>query len=363
MDFDFSPEADEAATLAARIVGDRATNEQMKAIEKGGDRFDPTLWSALGDAGLLGLALPEAQGGAELGLIEQCRVIVEVGRRVAPVPIAAHVAASVLLAEAGTPEQQSRWLPDAATGASVLTVAVSEERDAAPRRPTVTAARSGDAWTLTGTKVIVASVTQAGALLVTATGPEGPAVFLVANEGLTITTQQFSDGDVVGQVDLADTPAELVGDGESAARLLDLITLTVCALQLGVTEGALTLTAGYAKTREQFGRPIGTFQAVSQRLADGYIDALGQSLTLWQAAWRLQERLPSEIELSIAKLFAADAGHRIAHTTVHVHGGVGIDLDGEAHRYFTAAKRWEFALGGSTDQALRIGRALAAAPA
>ena len=97
----------------------------------------------------------------------------------------------------------------------------------------------------------------------------------------------------------------------------------------------------------------------AQRLADGYIDVLGQELTLWQAAWRLAEGLPCEAELASAKLFAADAGHRISHTTVHVHGGVGIDLDGEAHRYFTAAKRWELAFGGATEQARTIGRVLA----
>ena len=128
------------------------------------------------------------------------------------------------------------------------------------------------------------------------------------------------------------------------------------AEQLGVTEGALELTSTYAKTREQFGRPIGTFQAVSQRLADGYIDVLGQRLTLWQAAWRLDEGLPADQAVAIAKLWAADAGHRLAHTTVHVHGGVGIDLDGEAHRYFTTAKRFEFAYGGATEQALHVGR-------
>ena len=100
-----------------------------------------------------------------------------------------------------------------------------------------------------------------------------------------------------------------------------------------------------------------------QRLADGYIDTLGQRLTLWQAAWRLDEGLPADTEVAIAKLWAADAGHKLAHTTVHVHGGVGIDLDGEAHRYFTAAKRFEFLHGGATEQALRIGRTLAAEPA
>jgi alkylation response protein AidB-like acyl-CoA dehydrogenase len=133
-------------------------------------------------------------------------------------------------------------------------------------------------------------------------------------------------------------------------------------MQLGIVKGALDLTAQYAKTREQFGRAIGTFQAVSQRLADGYIDVLGAELTLWQAAWRLEEGLPAETEVATAKLWAADAGHRVAHTTVHVHGGVGIDLDGEAHRYFTAAKLFEFLLGGTTDQARRIGRVLAAEP-
>ena len=122
------------------------------------------------------------------------------------------------------------------------------------------------------------------------------------------------------------------------------------------------LTATYAKEREQFGRPIGTFQAVSQRLADGYIDVLGQRLTLWQAVWRLSEGHPAETEVATAKLWAADAGHRLAHTTVHVHGGVGIDLDGEAHRYFTTAKRFEFLFGGATEQALTIGRVLASEP-
>jgi alkylation response protein AidB-like acyl-CoA dehydrogenase len=101
---------------------------------------------------------------------------------------------------------------------------------------------------------------------------------------------------------------------------------------------------------------------VSQRLADGYIDILGAELSLWQAAWRLEEGLPAEKEIAGAKMWAADVGHRIAHTTVHVHGGVGIDMDGEAHRFFTAAKLHEFLLGGTTDQARKVGRLLAAEP-
>jgi len=370
MDFSFTPEQDEAAELAAKILKDRATNERMKAVEAEGNRFDRELWAELGSAGMLGLALPEEHDGAGLGLVELCRVLVEVGRRVAPVPLAAHGPASRLFAELGTDEQKAQWLPGAASGESVLTAAVAEERAFAPERPTTVASADGDGFRITGSKAIVPAGPYADAFLVPAETPSGVAVFLVlpGDEGVTVTAQQFSDGDQVARLDLAGVVVSSdrqvgAADGSADQRLRHLLLLAGAAEQLGITEGALELTASYAKTREQFGRPIGTFQAVSQRLADGYIDTLGQRLTLWQAAWRLEEGLPADTEVAIAKLWAADAGHRLAHTTVHVHGGVGIDLDGEAHRYFTAAKRFEFLHGGATEQALHIGRALAAEPA
>ena len=242
----------------------------------------------------------------------------------------------------------------------MLTAAVAEERAFAPgaahdgrRPPTATA---------TGSPAARRSCPRgpyADLFLVPAETPDGVGVFLVApgDAGVTVTAQRFSDGDSVARLDLDGVALgadRLLGpaDGTVDHRLRQLLVLAASAEQLGVTEGALALTAAYAKTREQFGRPIGTFQAVSQRLADGYIDVLGQRLTLWQAAWRLDEGLPADTEVAIAKLWAADAGHRLAHTTVHVHGGVGIDLDGEAHRYFTTAKRFEFLHGGSTEQAL-----------
>ncbi len=370
MDFTFTPEQDEAADLAARILRDRATNERMKAVEQGGDRFDRELWAELGSAGLLSLWLPEEYDGSGLGLIELCRVLVEVGRTVAPVPLAAHGPATRLIAELGTDEQKQAWLPGAATGASVLTAAVAEERSFAPTRPTTFATPDGDGFRLAGSKAIVPAGTRADLFLVPAETPAGVGVFLVrpGDAGVTITPQRFSDGDAVARLELDGVSVagdRLLGpaDGSVDQRLRQLLVLAASAEQLGVTEGALRLTSAYAKTREQFGRPIGTFQAVSQRLADGFIDVLGQRLTLWQAAWRLDEGLPADAELATAKLWAADAGHKLAHTTVHVHGGVGIDLDGEAHRFFTTAKRFEFLYGGGTEQALAVGRVLAAEPA
>lgn len=365
MDFTFSPEADDAAALAATILADHTTPERLAAVEAAGNRFDPVLWRALADAGLLTLTTPEKHDGAGLGFVELCRVLVEVGRTVAPAPLATDSVARLLIAEHGTDEQQQATF--SATDA-VLSCAVAEEHEHAPTQPTTTAAQADGEWVLTGAKYLVPAATVATGFLVTATAPDGAAVFLVdaGTPGLRINEQHLSDGDVAGLVELdgARVPADRrVGDAATAGRLLDLLSVAACAVQLGVTEGAVALTAAYAKTREQFDRPIGTFQAVAQRLADGFIDTRFQGLTLWQAAWRLAEGLPAEEAIATAKLWAADAGHQIAHTTVHVHGGVGIDLDGVAHRYFTAAKRYEFQNGGATEQARRLGRLLAAEPA
>ncbi|MCR1782967.1 acyl-CoA/acyl-ACP dehydrogenase [Nocardioides carbamazepini] len=347
MDFLFTPEQDEAAELAAQILADQTTNERLKEVEAGGDRFDRALWKDLDEAGLLSLHLPEDQGGAGLGLVELARVLVEVGKRVAPVPLAVHGACTALLAAHGV-----------TVGDRLYAAAVAEERAHLPAAPVVTVAADG---TLTGVKTLVRAGMAADALLVTATGPAGVGVHLVdaAAPGVERVAQRTSDGDTAALITFCGAAATQVGGADAAERLGQLLVALSAAEQVGVTEGALRLTAEYAKTREQFGRPIGTFQAVSQRLADGFIDVLGQRLTLWQAVWRLQEGLPAATEVATAKLWAADAGHRIAHTTVHVHGGVGIDLDGEAHRYFTSGKRFEFLFGGATEQALAIGRSFA----
>ena len=139
------------------------------------------------------------------------------------------------------------------------------------------------------------------------------------------------------------------------------VTLGTCAYQVGVLEEALRVTAEYARERVQFGKPIGSFQAVAQRLADAYIDVKGARLTMWQAAWALSAGLDGDEEVAVAKFWAAEAGHRVAHTLVHVHGGVGLDRDHPVHRYFLAAKRAEFAYGGATAALRRLGSALASA--
>jgi 3-oxocholest-4-en-26-oyl-CoA dehydrogenase beta subunit len=371
MDFEQTPEGAEAAELARAILDKHCTPERLKEIEGGPARFDHDLWRRFADSGLIALTVPEEHNGSGLGILELTSLLVEVGRKVAPLPLGVHAVTAMAIAAFGTQTQQARWLPVGGLGEFILTTALSEDRLNAPEHPVTRADNDGSSWLITGSKVVVPSGPLADLFVVPAETSSGLTVFLVHcdDPGVVVVPQQLSGSEVAARLELdravvpLDRVLGTIGEGAGIVEwLAERLTVAVCAEQLGVLEGALALTADYAKTREQFDRPIGTFQAVSQRLADGYIDVLGARLTLWQAAWLLGESLPATQEIAVAKLWAADAGHRIAHTTVHVHGGVGIDLDGEAHRYFTGAKRLEFALGGTTDQARLIGALLAGDP-
>lgn len=371
MDFAPTEAAVELAALTRGILADHLTPARLREVEASAGHFDRALWADLATAGVLSAALPEGVGGSGFGLLEQCGVLVELGRAVAPVPYLPSIgAAASALAAFGTPEQRETWARPAAAGTAVLTAALVEELDDGTGTPATVAERGPHGWTLTGVKTTVPWGAVADLFLVPATTPDGQAVFMVEprDEHVTVTGQQVVDGDDTASLDLAGVPLgddRLLGaPGDGTARwLVDRATVGLCALQLGITERALELTAEHARTRVQFERPIGSFQAVAQRLADAYIDVAGIRLTLWQAAWRLSSNLPCETEVATAKFWAADAGHRVAHTAVHVHGGQGIDVEHGLHRYFTAAKRAEFELGGATAHLRRIGAALATHPA
>jgi alkylation response protein AidB-like acyl-CoA dehydrogenase len=368
MDFEQTPEGLAAAELAASILDKHATPDRLRIVDKFAIRFDYQLWRQFAESQLISLAVPEEQGGSALGILEACSVLIEMGRTVAPIPLATHLVTGMTIARFGSEPQKARWLRQGGEGELMLTPALTENGAWNPVRPTTTAENDGSRWLLTGSKTVVPVGPLADLFVVPAWTSDGLTVFLVHADdpGVVVTNQELSGGELGARIDFDRSAMRLervlgvVGDGEEIVRWLgEHLTVALCAQQLGTLEGGLKLTSEYAKTREQFGRPIGTFQAVSQRLADSYIDVLGARLTMWQAAWRLSLDIPATEAVAIAKLWAADAGHRVAHTTVHVHGGVGIDLDGEAHRYFTAAKRLEFLMGGATEQARCIGSILA----
>ncbi len=374
MDFSFNEEQEAVRELARRIFTDLSTHERLRQLESepDGDRFDTKLWAELASAGLLGIALPEEVGGAGLGFVETGLIVEAAGLTAAYVPaIETLAAAGPAIARFGTADQRQRWLPGVVGGDSVLTTALAE-LGGTPQVPSVLAERDGGGWVLTGVKACVPSGTIADAVLVPARmEPDAVGVFIVPTTapGLSRQRQTTNTGRPEAVVTMTATPLEgdaLLGSLEEGAPIIDWLvqrsTAAIALAQAGAAEAALSLVSDYTKTREQFGKPIATFQAVGQRAADAYVDTEAIRLTAWQAAWRLGEGLPADKEVAIAKFWAADGGQRVVHAAVHLHGGVGVDRDYPLHRYFLMTKHFELTLGGATEQLLHLGATLAAEP-
>jgi alkylation response protein AidB-like acyl-CoA dehydrogenase len=373
VDFSITQAQQELSLLSRRILGDRATPQRLTELDRVESGFDQALWAELASAGVLAAALPERAGGDGYGLAEQCSILIEIGRAVAPVPYLESIAVGAgAIAAFGSEEQVILYAAPAAAGELVITAALAEPDGSDPAAPSSRADRTSAGWRLSGVKSAVPAGASAGLFLVPAATEDGVGVFCVQADdpGVVVEPQRLVDGAGAAIISLSDAelgPDRMLGepgdpaDDDVVAWLVARATVGLCALQLGVAERALELTAEYAKTREQFGRAIGAFQAVAQRLADAYIDVEAIRLTMWQAVWRLGAALPCDAEIATAKFWAADGGHRVAHTAVHVHGGVGIDVSHPVHRYFAAAKRNEFAQGGATTQLRRLGAVLAAA--
>jgi alkylation response protein AidB-like acyl-CoA dehydrogenase len=364
MDFTTTEAAHDLGNLVDTIVDSVCTPEHQRELDGLDQRFDRDLWRKLIDADILSSASASALGGDGFGALEQVAILVALGHQLAAVPyLESVVLGAGALARFGSEELQQSWGVPAVNGEKTLSVALDGEMGEGPVR-----AAGAGAYRLTGTRTQVGFAPVADAFLIPAETDSGTAVFLVAADdpGVTVTALETTGLGSVGHLALDGTEVDdsrKVGGAEVVTWLGTLGTLGRSAFQLGVLERGLKMTADYAREREQFDRPIGSFQAVSQRLADGYIDVKGLRLTLTQAAWRVSEDIPAEIDVASAAFWAADAGHRVAHTIVHVHGGVGVDTDHPAHRYFLAAKEIEFALGGATGQLRRIGRELAETPA
>lgn len=362
MDFTTTEAAHDLGNLVDTIVDSVCTPEHQRELDGLDQRFDRDLWRKLIDADILSSASASALGGDGFGALEQVAILVALGHQLAAVPyLESVVLGAGALARFGSEELQQNWGVPAVNGEKTLSVALDGEMGEGP-------VRAAGAYRLTGTRTQVGFAPVADAFLIPAETDSGTAVFLVAADdpGVTVTALETTGLGSVGHLALDGTEVDdsrKVGGAEVVTWLGTLGTLGRSAFQLGVLERGLKMTADYAREREQFDRPIGSFQAVSQRLADGYIDVKGLRLTLTQAAWRVSEDIPAEIDVASAAFWAADAGHRVAHTIVHVHGGVGVDTDHPAHRYFLAAKEIEFALGGATGQLRRIGRELAETPA
>lgn len=403
MDFTFDETQEAVRQTASGVFEGRVTPERVRDVEAGEDRIDGALWERLAEADLLGLCLPERLGGGGLGMVELCLMLEAQGRCVAPVPLWETIALGAMpLAMFGSDALTAALLPEVVAGRCILTAALSEIADDVARggtgRAAVTAepaALSAEPSTLSasstrsaeptgstkpsaappgpivlhGTVHLVPSAHVAKRILVPAQLGDGMVVAVVdpTSPGVRLEWAEVTNRQVRPHVHLDGVevaPDALLAGGdpgrgeEIIGTMLALAWTGLCALQVGVCEAALAQTALYLNDREQFGRPLSTFQGTMLRAADAAIDIEAMRVTLWQAAWQIDAGLDSELAVAAAKWWSGDAGNRVVHATQHLHGGMGADVDYPIHRYFLWGKQIEIDLGGPSSHLARLGRRL-----
>ncbi len=373
MDFTFNEEQKAVQEAADTIFAGLVTPDRVQAVESTEDRFDRDLWAALAKADLLGLALPEGHGGGGYGMVEFALVLEAHGRSVAPLPLwATLVCGAMPVAEFGSAPLQAALLPGVAAGETVLSAALADVAGdiaiGGPGRPAVAATATDGGVTLAGIAFAVPFAHVADRIIVPATlGDDGVVLAVIDPRAAGITIERavttnreihphlHLDGVVVAADDLL-----AGGDPDRGHQVLDWMLnrawTGLCAIQVGVTEAAVAQTASYLNTREQFGRPLSTFQGTMLRAADAAIDTESVRVTMWQAAWRLDNGLDADLAVSVASWFAAEAGQRAVFATQHLHGGMGADIEYPIHRYFLWGKQIELLLGPPSAQLARLGQ-------
>lgn len=335
MDFDLEYHQRGVAELAATVLRGDPDDGRVRAALASELGYDEVAWKALGQSGLLALALPEAIGGDGLGPLEVGLVLTEVGRQLLPLPALASLALGVLpIVRFGSAEQQRTLLPEVADR-GVLTAALRD----APGNP-VTTSRGA----LTGTRIGVPYAAQAHRVLVPT--EDATAIVDPTRDGVTLERTFSSTGAPEYTLKLAGA----VPESMLAATSADLDRFAVAgaaAVADGVLAGALQLTADHLRARQQFGRPLATFQAVAQQIADVYVVARTVHLAAVSAAWRLSNGRDAAEDLAVAAYWLATEVPRALQVCHHLHGGLGVDITYPLHRYFSHGADLARFVGGS----------------
>ena len=385
MDFSLDESQQAVADLADQILESRVSPEGIKEIEDAGSWYDSDTYAELAKAGLCGIGLGEDVGGGGMGILEVAQVMEAMGRHVAPLPLWSCALAAMAIDRFGTDEQRQRELPGVADGSNLLTAGIQEWHNDDYLSPSMQATSTGaglseNSWRLDGTKIVVEFAEESQKILVTARSDEGTGQFLASldDEGIAKEPGTSIRLQPVHEIAFNDVSAELVGEisqpgsDSSVAWLARVATALLCATQAGVLDKALKMTAEYTSTREQFGRPIATFQAVTQSLANQFMHVNGAKLTTASALYLLSttegeeaargEEIGQDIDraLHVAKWYASHCAHEVAHATQHVHGGMGVDRDYPLHRYTLWNKHIETSLGAGTQHLRRLGEIFAA---
>jgi alkylation response protein AidB-like acyl-CoA dehydrogenase len=352
-------EQEELRTSVRRFLADRAPISAVRALMDTTDGLDPAVWRQAGDQlGLQGIAIPEEYGGAGFSFAEQAIVLEELGAALygGPYLASAVLAATALLASSDE-KAKLAYLPGIASGELIGTLAFTEEDgswDVDAIR--MTALTDGDGWRLDGRKSFVLDGHTAGLILAVARTGEELSLFAVPADaaGLTRTALPTLDQTrKLASLEFASVQATLVGsvgDGSAVlARVLDVAAIAQAAEQLGGAQRALDMAVEYAKVRHQFGRPIGSFQAIKHRCADLLLEVESLRSAVQYAAAAVAENSDEvPVVASLVKAYASDVYFHVAAENIQIHGGIGFTWEHDAHLYFKRAKASELFLGDAT---------------
>jgi alkylation response protein AidB-like acyl-CoA dehydrogenase len=356
MNFAFSEEQDELRKAVRRFLEDKSPETEVRRLMDTEDGYDTAVWKQMAEQlGLQGLAIPEEFGGSGYTYVELIVVLEEMGRALLCAPYFSSVAlAANLLLVAGDDAAKKDYLPGIAAGTTIATVALAEASgrwDEAGVQ--LTATGSGDSWTLTGEKSYVLDGHTANLVLVAARTSAGVSVFAVDKgaEGFTATSLPTMDQTrKQAKLSFDATPARLIGaDGAgwaAVSKTLDLAAVALAAEQVGGAQRVLDMAVAYAKERVQFGRPIGSFQAIKHKCADMLLEVESAKSAAYYAGWAAAEdndELP--VVASLAKSYCSEAYFHAAAENIQIHGGIGFTWDYPAHLYFKRAKSSELLFG------------------
>jgi alkylation response protein AidB-like acyl-CoA dehydrogenase len=359
-------EQEELRASVARFLADRVPITAVRSLMDAADGGDPAVWKQAGEQlGLQGIAIPEEYGGSGFSFAEQAIVLEELGAALygGPYLASAVLAANALLAS-GDEAAKKAYLPGIASGELIATLAFTEEDgswEASATRLTATPATTADAsvvggWQLDGHKSFVLDGHTAGLLLVIGRTAGGLSLFAVPGdaEGLVRTPLPTLDQTrKLARLEFSGVSATLLGaDGAGEAllsRVLDIAAIAQAAEQLGGAQRALTMAVEYAKVRHQFGRPIGSFQAIKHRGADLLLEVESLRSAVVYAAAAVAEDSPEiPVVAALVKAYASDVYFHVAAENIQIHGGIGFTWEHDAHLYFKRAKASELFLGDAT---------------
>ncbi len=333
------------------FAGECPITTVRKTIETG-TAYDADMWRKLAEQGFTGVIIPEEHGGMGLGKVELVLLMEEAGYALLPGPFFSTVALAAPVIDAlGTAAQKKKYLEPIASGRSRSTVALVEANgswDVSSLQLSAT----GDK--LTGTKLFVTDAAVADVIVVAARNgvfaveAKAPGLHIESMKGMDLTRKIYS-------VEFKNTPAEKLGGSGSLDQALNVATAALCAEMVGGMQRTLEMTVAYAKTRKQFGKPIGIFQAVQHLCADMYLETESSRSAAYYAAWALEENVPdAAAAVSVAKMYASDASRTVGNRGIQVHGGMGFTWENDIHLYYRRAKASETMLGDATFHRERI---------